>query len=89
MPFTELQKSQFTALLQAKGWRLSNGIIFSPSGGLWFSASHFDDWDQAQMHEVFSQRAIRMATSKISDWPRTKQENEEAAWAAGKVMRHD
>jgi hypothetical protein len=88
MPFTEAQKSQFIALLQTKGWQLRDGEIWSPSGGLCFHDARFGV-DPTEMHEVFTRRAARIARSQIGNWQRDAHENEEAAWAAGEMMKHD
>jgi hypothetical protein len=87
MPFSEVQKQQFVALLQTKGWQLRDGTIWSASGGLWFSDSHFGDWSPSQMHDIFTQRAARIAKAQIGDWQRSSRENQEASWAAEEVTR--
>jgi|ERR1035437_3154576 hypothetical protein len=89
MAFTEAQKSQFIALLQTKDWQLRDGTIWSPGGGLWFDEPHFIHYDPPQVLEMFTQRAARIAKSQIGNWQRATRENEEAAWAAEEVMRHD
>jgi len=89
MAFTETQKSQFVALLQAKGWQLRDGTIWSPGGGLWFDEPHYRDYFPHQVFEMFTQRAARLAKSNLDGWQRMTRENEEAAWAADQVMRHD
>jgi len=87
MPFSEAQKKQFIALLQSKGWQLRDGTIWSASGGLWFSDSHFEGWDPPQMHEIFARRAARIATARIGDWSRSSRENQEASCAADEVTK--
>jgi hypothetical protein len=89
MPFTKTQKSQFIALLQTKGWQLRDGTIESAGGGLYFSDSHFGHWSPSQMHDIFTQRAARIAKAQIGDWKRSTRENQEASWAAEEVMNHD
>jgi hypothetical protein len=86
MPFNEAQKKQFIALLQAKGWELRDGTIWSASGGLWFNDSHFGHWSPPQMHEVFTLRATRIAKAQIGDgWPTSFRENQEVSCAAIEV----
>ncbi|HUI06131.1 MAG TPA: hypothetical protein VL486_03920 [Verrucomicrobiae bacterium] len=85
MPFSEVQKKQFIELLQTKGWQLRDGTIWSPGGGLWFSDSHFGDWSPSQMHEIFDQRAERIAKAQLGDWQKSSHENREASFAAQQV----
>ena len=87
MPFSDAQKTQFVALLQAKGWQLRDGTIWSAGGGLWFSDSHFGNWTPSQMHDIFTQRAARIAKAQIGDWQTAARENQEASWAAEEVTR--
>lgn len=51
MPFSEVQKKRFIRLLESKGWQMRDGAICSPGGGLWFSDSHFGNWNPPQMAE--------------------------------------
>ena len=85
MPFSEVQKTRFVALLQTKSWQLREGTIWSASGGLWFSDSHFEDWSPSQMHEIFTRRAERIAKAQLGDWQRVSREIQEASWAADEV----
>jgi hypothetical protein len=87
MPFTENQKTQFIALLQAKGWQLRDDTIWSPSEGLYFNNSHFAHWGPVEMHDIFTQRAGRIAKSQLSNWQRVTHENEEVALTAKEVMK--
>ena len=86
MPFTEAQKTRFVELLETKGWQLRDGTIWSAGGGLWFSDSHFVDWSPSQMHEIFTQRAERIAKAQLGDWQRVSRENQEASLAAEAVI---
>ena len=85
MPFNEVQKEQFIALLKAKGWQLRDDTVWSPSGALWFSNAHFEDWSPARMHDIFAARSIRIAKARIGDWQRASRENKEASRAAEDV----
>jgi hypothetical protein len=86
MPFSEAQKMQFIALLQAKGWELRDGTICSASGGLWFDDSHFGDWSPSEMHDVFTRRFTRIANAQVGDdCQRSSRENYEVSCAAKAV----
>jgi hypothetical protein len=89
MPFTAAQKSRFIALLQSKGWQLRDNMIYLPDGGLWFGDSHFQDWGALQMHDIFTQRAARIAKAQFAGWEGATRENKEAAWAAEEVIKYD
>ena len=86
MPFSDIQKAKFIALLQTKGWQFRAGTIWSAGGGLWFSDSHFGHWSPSDMHEVFAQRAARIAKAQIGDWQSSTLENQEASWAAEQLL---
>jgi hypothetical protein len=86
MPFTEAQKTRFVILLETKGWQMRDGTIWSASGGLWFSDSHFGNWNPSQMQEIFTRRAERFAKMQLGDWQRVSRENQEASWAAETVI---
>lgn len=64
---------------------MRDGAICSPGGGLWFSDSHFGNWNPSQMHEIFAQRAERIAKAQIGDWQKASHENQEAALAAHQI----
>jgi hypothetical protein len=85
MPFSEAQKKRFIELLESKGWQMRDGKICSPGSALWFSDSHFEDWNPTQMHEIFKQRANRITKNQIGDWQTCSRENEEASVAAQQV----
>ena len=77
------------ALLQTKGWQFRDGTIWSPSSGLWFSDSHFGHESPSKIFETFTERAARIARSEHINWQTNARENQEAAWAAGEVMKDD
>ena len=85
MAFSEVQKKQFVTLLESKGWQMRDGTICSSRGGLWFDGSHFEDWTPSQMHEIFKQRASRIAKTQIGDWKEHSRENQEGSVAAQQV----
>jgi len=87
MPFTENQKAKFTELLQAKGWQLRDGIIWSPSCGLHLSNAHFSNWSPGQVQEIFSRRAARLEKYKPGPLEHAARENLEASWAAEEVVK--
>jgi hypothetical protein len=86
MPFSEGQKKRFVGLLESKGWQMRDGTICSPTGGLWFSDSHFGNWNPSEMHEIFNQRAERIAKAQIGDWQKSSRENQDASVAARQVV---
>jgi hypothetical protein len=53
---------------------------------LYFNDSHFEHWGPAQMHEIFSRRAIRIAQGLVGDWQKCSCENQEASIAAQQVI---
>ena len=79
MPFSEAQKKRFIGLLESKGWQMRDDTIFSPSGGLWFSDSHFEDWNPRRMQELFNHRFERIAKAQIGDWQKSSREASLAA----------
>ncbi|MBS0206506.1 MAG: hypothetical protein JSS49_26760 [Planctomycetes bacterium] len=85
VPFSESQKKAFMVALQSKGWVVDDGAIVSPSGGLRLYDSHFGHWSPMQMHEVFVQRAERIARAQIGDWQASTRENQDASLAATSV----
>jgi hypothetical protein len=85
MPFTENQKAKFITLLQAKGWELRDGVIWSPSGGLHLGDAHFSDWTPAHVSEMFAQRAARLEKYKSGPLEHAAGENLQASWAAEQV----
>jgi len=85
MPFSEAQKIRFVGFLESQGWQMRDGTIWSPSGGLWFSGSHFEEWSPPQMHAISRQRADRIAKAQIGDWQRSSLENQQASVAAQQV----
>ena len=87
MPFTDPQKAKFVALLQTKGWRLRDGIIWSPSGGLHFSDAHFSDWTPAHVRELFAQRAESLQKYQPGPLEHAAGENQQASWAAAEVIQ--
>jgi hypothetical protein len=60
MPFTSDERQVVTAVLQSYGWRLRDGVLWSPSGGLYFDDAHFAQWGPGEMSEVFERRAGRI-----------------------------
>lgn len=89
MPFNQIQKAKFIALLQTKGWQLGDDSIWSPSGGLWFSDAHLEDWSPAHVHDLFAQRAARLEKYKPGPLEHAAGENLQASWAAEEVMKHE
>jgi hypothetical protein len=85
MPFSEAQKSRFISLLEAKGWQMREGTLWSASGGLWFDNMHFEQWSPSQMCDIFRQRAERIAKAQIGDWLSSSREHQEASLAAQTV----
>jgi hypothetical protein len=85
MAFSETQKSRFISLLEAKGWQMRDGTLWSASGGLWLDDSHFEHWSPSEMCEKFRQRAERVAKAQIGDWQSASREHQEASMAAQKV----
>jgi hypothetical protein len=83
MRFNSAQKVYFIALLQAMEWQFRDETIYSPSGGLWFSNSHFEHWSPSEVHEIFTRIAARIAKARVvTDWEQCALENRETAWAA-------
>jgi len=60
MSFTESERRRFITVLQQEGWEFKDGVICSPSGGMWFEDSHFADCEPGEMKETFTQRAARI-----------------------------
>jgi hypothetical protein len=60
MPFTPEERRVVTAILQSYGWQLRDGVLWSPSGGLYFNDAHFAQWDPGEMSEVFERRGSRI-----------------------------
>lgn len=84
---TKSEQDEFVALLVKSGWSLSDGTVWSPSKGLWFSDSHFVQWSPKEFAEAFSRRAERIEKAKIGDWERSARENQQACEAAQKIMK--
>jgi hypothetical protein len=86
-----LSKSEGTVHIATPDERqaIAENSIWSPGGGLWFDEPHFRHCDPPQVLEMFTQRAARLAKSQLEGWQRMTRENEEAAWAAEEVMKHD
>jgi len=87
MPFTETQKAQFIALLEAKGWEFRDGTIWSPRRGLWFSDAHFTQWSPTDMRDLFARRAERLERQEHTELSGASGENLQASWAAGEVIQ--
>jgi hypothetical protein len=89
MPFTQNEKASFIAFLQTKGWQLRDGIIWSPSGGLHLSEAHFDDWSPEHVRDMFAARSTRLEKYKPDPLEHAAEENAQASWAAGQVLRNE
>lgn len=85
MAFSEVQRKRFIELLESKGWQMRDATLWSPGGALWFGDAHFEDWSPSQMHEIFKQRASRIANAQMGDWQEHSRENHEASVAAQQV----
>jgi hypothetical protein len=60
MSFTPEERRVVTAGLQSYGWQMQDGILWSPSGGLYFNDAHFAHWSPLEMSEVFDRRGDRI-----------------------------
>jgi hypothetical protein len=87
MPFSDSEKSAFIAALVSRGWQLRDEVIWSPSGGLYFNAAHFAQWDPKQMKEVFTHRAARIEKLTHEGAAKSAAENHDVHWAADEVLR--
>jgi hypothetical protein len=86
MPFTESQRSQFVAALENKGWRLRENILWSPSAGLYFNDSHFQQWDPKEVRDIFTARANRIQRAALQNWETSTNENRQVSDAAEAVL---
>ncbi len=87
MGLTDPERGAFVKGLQQKGWSLKDDTVTSPSGGLWFSESHFTDWTLQQFQEIFAGRADRIRKAKLGDWEQSEQENRDASDIAGELQK--
>jgi hypothetical protein len=86
MSFTESQKSQFLAALQARGWQRRNDGIVSPSEKIVFTEPYFENWDLEKMRDTFIRRAGIIEGAAGADWQRTANECRDASSAAQEVL---
>lgn len=87
MPFTSSQREHFIALLQTRGWTVETDTLWSPSRGLYFSASHFRDWSPTEMGDVFARRGDRIQKAAFAGWEPFVGEHREVCSAAAEVQR--
>ncbi len=60
MSFTPEERRIFTAELQSYGWQIQEGVLWAPSGGLYFDDAHFAHWSPSEMSEVMDRRGTRI-----------------------------
>ena len=89
MPFTDIQKAKFIALLETKGWEFREGTVWSPRRGLWFDDAHFAEWSPADLRDLFARRAARLERYEHTELSGASGENLQASWAAGEIMKDD
>lgn len=87
MPFSGTQKAPFIAALVTRGWRLREGVLWSPGGGLSFNDSTFAAWGPQEMKEIFTRRAARIEKLTYEHAARDAAENHDVHWAADEVLR--
>lgn len=85
MPFTAQEREQFTLALRRKGWSLESDTLWSPSRGLYFNHSHFEQWSPAELRDVFSRRGDRIQKAGFQGWERSVTEHRDVCAAAGEV----
>jgi hypothetical protein len=66
MSFSPEERQSFTEELRSQGWTLREGVLWSPTGGLFFGDAHFAHWGPAEMGEVFRSRGERIAAQHPS-----------------------
>ena len=81
MSFSQPERDRFVAALQSRNWVLQDGLIRSPSGGLWFEAAHFEIWSPGEMRETFHNRAARIESAAFEDWQICADENRQVCAA--------
>ena len=86
MPFTSSQRERFTALLQTRGWTVEKDTLWSPSRGLYFNDSHFQDWSPTEMGDVFTRRGDRIQKAAFDGWERFVGEHRDVCSAAAEVQ---
>jgi hypothetical protein len=86
MPFTPSERERFVVVLQSRGWTLEKDTLWSPSRGLYFNDSHFQDWSPAEMRDVFTRRGDRIQKSAFDGWERSVGEHRDVCSAAAEVL---
>ena len=88
MAFTYLERAEFVTVLSRMGWELRADTLWSPTSGLCFNDSHFQQWGPAEMLKTFAARVTRIERAGLPNWEASAGENRqvcEAATAAGRV----
>ena len=75
MGHTKEQREFVMRELQSLGWSRLGETIYSPSGGLWFSESHFENWSPQEMQEIINNRGKRIEGAKNENWERSSKEH--------------
>lgn len=86
MPFTESQRCRFISILEGDGWRMHEGVLWSPSSGLYFNDSHFHQWGPKEMRDIFKARANRIERAALENWKAATDENRQVSAAAATVF---
>ncbi len=86
MELTETEHTLFIDSLIQKGWSLKNGVIWSPSKGLWFSDVHFRDWTLEDFREIFEHRAERIRNLPHETAQQSAKENQDVSDVASSLL---
>ncbi len=68
MSFNNKEKENVISKLISRGWHLKDDTIFAPSGDIWFSGCHFEDWSPLEMLETIESRGKRVERERHDGW---------------------
>lgn len=65
---------------------MREGAFWSPSAGLYFNDSHFQQWGPKEMRDIFTERANRIERAALQNWELSTDENRQVSAAASAVF---
>jgi len=65
---------------------LEKDTLWSPSRGLYFNDSHFEQWSPSEMRDVFSRRGDRIQKAAFDGWESFVGEHRDVCSAAEEVL---
>jgi len=90
MGLTESQRAEYAAALVKRNWSSEGDTIWSPSRGLWFGPSHFEESALRELERTFARRAERIRSGKVYEgWEISAQENTDVADVARELLKNE